>query len=997
MRLHRLEVHAFGPFAGNVEVDFDALGADGLFLLHGDTGAGKTTVLDAIAFALYGTVPGSRRECKRLHSDLAAADAVPHVVLEATIAGRRLRISRHPEFQRPKRRGTGMRTENAKATLTWLDGRGQNLTRLNEIGDEVNRLLGMSADQFFQVVLLPQGEFARFLRSDNDDRERLLERLFDTERFGSAEQWLAQRRRESAAQLEGSRQAVQRLAAQASTAAGVEHPPEDSADQVLVWAQDVLAGSRSAYATAETGLDEATSRAATASEALSEGRRIADLHRRAAHARAELAEYRATSAERQRLADELDTAQRAAPIVAILAERDDVLARTGELRAAAQRYAAELTQLGAEPDVLSCGSADELGRRIDAAIERWINEAGRLDELIAAAARAQQLGGDLDSLSAQLAQLDTQVGTARIRRAQLPADRRAVTDELQSAVQAAARVAALRMERDRAADILTAADEHAAVRPALARALDELAERRAAHLDARELVLELRARRLAGMAAELAGELNDGEPCRVCGSVSHPAPAEQRETVVSAEAEELAASAEQRAAAAVDVAVGQVTELQRQVDVLENRCGGMDPVPAAARLANVAAELSVTEGAAARMTDLEARISELDAEDAALAASLLDSEARRSAVSEKIQLTQARLADAQAQLAQARGADGSASQRRERLRRLARCAAQWRDALAEARAAEAAANSIEAKLMAALAEQGFTDADTARAAIRSAEFTKNGRSRLQIAEEQRIRAAATLAEPDIIEALTVPEPNVDGLERVHAEAAERLRSAIATRAEAARRLRETDDIVTQLWAAVDRLLPQQKRHEELADLADTVAGRGQNSRRMSLRSYVLAARLEEVAIAASARLERMSAGRYEFVHSDAAGPRGKRGGLGLDIRDDYTGAVRPAKTLSGGETFLASLALALGLADVVSAESGGLVLDTMFIDEGFGSLDSDTLDAVMGVLDELRAGGRVVGIVSHVDELRQRIPSRLHVIRDRAGSRLHADVGVLAG
>jgi exonuclease SbcC len=191
---------------------------------------------------------------------------------------------------------------------------------------------------------------------------------------------------------------------------------------------------------------------------------------------------------------------------------------------------------------------------------------------------------------------------------------------------------------------------------------------------------------------------------------------------------------------------------------------------------------------------------------------------------------------------------------------------------------------------------------------------------------------------------------------------------------------------------VDRIAPAQRAHEELAALAEVVAGRGENNRRMSLRSYVLAARLEEVAMAGSVRLRRMSAGRYEFVHSDKAGPRGRRGGLGLDIRDDYTGAIRPAKTLSGGETFMASLSLALGLADTVAAESGGLVLDTLFIDEGFGGLDADTLDAVMGVLDELRAGGRVVGVVSHVDEMRQRIPSRLHVLRGRAGSRLQTTV-----
>lgn len=171
-----------------------------------------------------------------------------------------------------------------------------------------------------------------------------------------------------------------------------------------------------------------------------------------------------------------------------------------------------------------------------------------------------------------------------------------------------------------------------------------------------------------------------------------------------------------------------------------------------------------------------------------------------------------------------------------------------------------------------------------------------------------------------------------------------------------------------------------------------VNGRGQNNRKMSLRSYVLAARLEEVAEAATHRLRRMSQGRYSFVHSDVAGPRGTRGGLGLDVLDEYSGQQRPAKTLSGGESFLASLSLALGLADVVAAETGGAVLDTLFVDEGFGTLDADTLDLVMDTLDELRAGGRVVGLVSHVEELRSRIPTRLRVRKARTGSTLEITV-----
>ena len=192
-------------------------------------------------------------------------------------------------------------------------------------------------------------------------------------------------------------------------------------------------------------------------------------------------------------------------------------------------------------------------------------------------------------------------------------------------------------------------------------------------------------------------------------------------------------------------------------------------------------------------------------------------------------------------------------------------------------------------------------------------------------------------------------------------------------------------------AALEAMAPLRANHATVSGLADLVAGRGQNGRRMSLHSYVLAARLEEVLVAASARLSQMSSGRYEFVHSDAMGPHGRRGGLGIEVRDEYTGAVRATTTLSGGETFYASLALALGLADVVSAEAGGRVLDTIFIDEGFGTLDPEALDEVMGVLDELRSGGRVVGLVSHVDELRARIPGRLHVIRGENGSRLQME------
>ncbi|WP_269454886.1 MULTISPECIES: SbcC/MukB-like Walker B domain-containing protein, partial [unclassified Rhodococcus (in: high G+C Gram-positive bacteria)] len=302
--------------------------------------------------------------------------------------------------------------------------------------------------------------------------------------------------------------------------------------------------------------------------------------------------------------------------------------------------------------------------------------------------------------------------------------------------------------------------------------------------------------------------------------------------------------------------------------------------------------------------------------------------------------------------------------------------------------ATARADALAAELDRRVEASNFESVDAAAGAVLTADRVEQLETELRTAEETRAHAEHVLREPTIVDVAGRPPVDLAPLEQACAEMDDEVRVAAAAVAECRRRADDLERLIAELFTAAQAIAPQRAEFDELANLADVVAGRGQNARKMSLRSYVLASRLEDVAESASARLRRMSSGRYEFVHSDEAGVRGKRGGLGLDIRDDYTGVVRSAKTLSGGEAFLASLSLALGLADVVAAESGGVVLDTMFIDEGFGTLDADTLESVMAVLDELRAGGRVVGVVSHVDEMRQRIPSRLYVKRERTGSTL---------
>ncbi|WP_040869573.1 AAA family ATPase [Nocardia exalbida] len=1036
MRLHKLEMTAFGPFAGTTVVDFDALGADGLFLLHGQTGAGKTTVLDAIAFALYGRVPGARGESKRLHSDHAPEQTPPQVVLEATLGGRRVRLTRSPEFQRAKRDGTGTRTINPKATLTWLDGRGENLSRIPDIGEEVLRLLGMSADQFFQVVLLPQGDFARFLRAENEDREKLLEKLFDTGRFGTAEQWLADKRRAAEADLDARADGVKRLITQVGMAAGVADSVGPA--ECVGWSQDLLATARADLAAAVAEVQRCQQDSARVREQAEQARRLRELRRRLSVARAQLDDYAAGTARRAELQAELALARRAEPVAAAIDEARSAVQtqrrRDGEKQAAAQRLAARLR----EPESAELGGAelvDPDGEQvrddadIDAAIQRWSAQIGALDEVRTDAATATRLDGELATLRTEDATLARRVTELATRRDELPAALTAAEARLREATEAAAALPGITAETERLQTAATAAVELAARRTALDHARIEFDAARTAHLDTKERVLDLRERRLSGMAAELAGELVDGSPCAVCGSAEHPAPARPTDAAVSKDEEEAAVAAERAAEGTRDRALARITGLEREIEALIARGGDTDRVELAAALRTATDRYEDTSELAANADGLEAELTRLRDGEARLHEELRASEARRSAVAATIVSAEERLAELTERLRTAAGADQTIERRRARLAALVSEATALRDARAEAVAAREQVSVIADRVQNLARAAGFVPegddetvpsgsaglddplglaaaAVTARddvalltayakvvaAASRSSRQQAEIDAELVAADRARAAAEAVLAEPEIRAAAEQEPGDPAELDALVADAQTALNAAVATHAEASRRAGQLEDLGGQLWAAVDRIAPAQRAFDELDGLADVVAGRGANNRRMSLHSYVLAARLEEVAQAGSLRLRRMSGGRYEFVHSDKAGPRGRRGGLGLDIRDDYTGAIRPAKTLSGGETFMASLSLALGLADTVAAESGGLVLDTLFIDEGFGGLDADTLDAVMGVLDELRAGGRVVGVVSHVDEMRQRIPSRLHVLRGRAGSHLQATI-----
>ncbi|WP_028847650.1 AAA family ATPase [Thermocrispum agreste] len=983
MRLHRLELTAFGPFPRTESVDFDALGADGLFLLCGHTGAGKTTLLDAISFALFGVVPGARGEVKRLRCDQADPATPTRVALELTVGSHRMRIERFPEYERPKKRGEGTTKQPAKASLTWVGDppgwhNGDPVTRIDEVARTVQRLLGMTADQFFQVVLLPQGEFATFLRADTAERERLLDKLFGTHRFEAVQDWFVEHRRQRRAELDLARADFREWVARFAQAAGQE-PPETG---ILEWAKQTTQRAIEDYELAAKQAAAAFQASKQAEATLAERRDLRDRVQLVATHTAKLEQLRARADELQRARDELAQARRA----------ESVRAAHREWQRAQDELAKALRAEAAAAEGVDEADADKPAAQLRARAGALREQAGQLAGAIEEASRQRERQQRLDRVTEQAQDAERRIADVDAELHGLPARLEGLRGQLAAAQAAATKLEHARTVHQELSEALALAQRLPELQRALEQAEERLREAIDTHQNAREERQRLYDRRLAGMAAELAGQLSAGDPCPVCGSTEHPAPTRAGEGAVSEDAVRAAVEAEDDAHRLRSEAEQAKHEAQAAVAELRARLRGRTAETLQHEVAEAERELAGLEKAAARAEELEAAVAGTQERIDQLTTARAGAEQARAAAQAEARSLREAIAEAERRLADARGEFPSVEQRRLSLLDRAKAC----EVLADARTTVASCQARVAEQRATVAEAarsaGFPSVDAALAAAREPEVIARLDAEVTDAEVQERSARDILADPKLAGIEPDMQVDVAGAKAEAEQARKAADAALVTEQSAKDRVEQLEELGERLQERSARLAPLEAEFAELDALTDVLNGRGQNTKRMSLRSYVLAARLEEVAVAATARLRVMSQGRYAFVHSDAAGARGTRGGLGLDVLDDYSGTVRSTKTLSGGESFLASLALALGLADVVSAEAGGVQLDTLFIDEGFGTLDAETLDVVMDTLDGLRAGGRVVGLVSHVEEMRQRIPTKLFVRKGRTGSTLHMQV-----
>lgn len=996
MRPVELRLRAFGSFAGSEVVDFEALSARGLFVVSGDTGTGKTTIFDAMSWALYGVMP--QKQPTEVRSHHVAPEVRTEVGFTFDCDGQRYAVTRSPAQQRPAKRGSGTVEEPAAAHLVRIDDDAATplATRPSDVSRVCAELIGLGPEQFRRVILLPQGEFSRFLLADSRDREPLISRLFGGEVYEHVIEQLKQERAVARERMGGrDRDLVEQLNAarthlgHARKALGTEppHGPDqadeaDGRDEV-----DEVAGpetpDRDRIAVLLADLDAPL--AALREEV--QGLHVRATEAVAAHQRATEAATRFDDATRlrrelQELDDEhdaivagRDAAERSALARPVVVAADELEAK----RAAAQRSAAERDRRRGDLGV----AFEALGVDVDVSSATAVTHA--------LAEHRRLLEGDRAAIGALRDAHDAAEAAATTRRE--------VTEQLDVTTLERRSVVERIDELDgREPDLRRLALDPATIDDEIGRVTDRIEQHRrlldlvSGHADAAGGARRAAERYDTAFAAfvsteapRLAAGLRTGAPCPVCGSTEHPAPADPGrlppttyEQVERAAADRAAANAtlaeHEALMAELRSALGEqadvtVEELEVQRHALEQRRSAA--VVAGEELRQL---LAAREQAAAQVTDADTRLAVLQERGTTAAEDLR----RRTE-----DLTRAREAAA--------GVDVERLERRaEALDRI--------DGLVEGleRCFTRAASDVDlaAAAAGALADSSedtpFDTADEARAVLLDTAEEERHLEAARRHDEQRITTRAAL-DTLTLQGIPAERPSMERTEADAAAATRRHDERLAVH----RTVGDAATYATDALAHHDRLLADSagvRCRAELLERVVTVCTDGGPGVEMSLKRWVLTRELDRVTDAANVHLGRMTGQRYTLRRPDRRDDGRRSFGLGLEVFDVETGRARSTSSLSGGEQFQASLALALGLADVVShgGTAGGHRFEALFVDEGFGSLSTRSLDDAIETLHQLHASGRMVGAITHVDAMKQQLHVGIEVLRraDGAGSTL---------
>ncbi len=914
MRPLKLTISAFGPYAEEQTLDFASLGTSGLYLITGDTGAGKTTLFDAICYALYGETSGSVRDPNMMRSKYADSSTPTFVELTFENGGKTYTVKRNPEYERNALRGGGTTRQTAGAELRYPDGRIE--TKTTAVTRAVEEILGIDKGQFSQIAMIAQGDFLKLLLADTQERQKIFRRIFDTGLYSE----LQDRVKKDLSDLGKEREQAVRSRDQYAKGILCEEDSVEYADTVRARNGEMLTEDIFLLLDRLNSADE-------------EKRKILEKQRGEAEALV-VAAARGIEKAEQRARIESDLAR-------YTEQKEAHLRQKTSLEQELQRLQALTPQTAA---------------REQAAAQQEL-QLPRYDELDGLRTQAEVSGEQEQRLSASLVEKEEQ------QRA-LEAELAVLQQELQSLADAGEKRAVLEAGIEK---LQTRKKDLSALKNGLAGLEDlECAYRTAAarfeasdgaFRSAQDLAAGLRSlfnREQAGIMAE---QLQEGKPCPVCGSLTHPAKAVKAEDAPSeAEVEEAEAAAEEAreksnrdASSCADARA----EWQASLQTVSGRCrellGAEDPEEAASVLARQEAELAA---------DLTAKKAALKEEESNLLRKqelqkLVPSEetARKSCGETVVEL--------QKQISAEKERGSSLAGQIERL------AAElpFRDKAQAEEELSALKEQIAAEK---------TALENAAAALTEWEKTLEG---LTASERSCREQLENLPRVDAAEK-TAEKQNAEMRKARILEEAQRVSTRLQVNRRIAEDIRRQAGLLTELDA----------KWQWMKSLADTVSGSLSGRERVALEVWIQMHYFDRILRRANVHLMEMSGGTYELTRRKEAGDLRSQSGLDLDVADHASGSIRSVRSLSGGESFLASLSLALGLSEEIQASAGGVRLDCMFVDEGFGSLDEETLRQAMRALNRLTEGDRLVGIISHVADLRREIDRQIVVKKEPSGS-----------
>ena len=978
MRPTELIISAFGPYAGEVTLDMASLGDRGLYLITGDTGAGKTTLFDAIAFALYGNASGDSRKPRMLRSKYARPDARTYVEMGFSYSGKEYRVRRNPEYMRTKQRGEGETREKPDAQLHMPDGR--LVTGDKAVTVEVEGLLGLNREQFSQIAMLAQGSFSRLLSGRTEDRGIIFREIFKTKPYQLFQEKLKDRAKGLYGRYADSRKSMEQYAGGVIT--------EGHSEELKLRWKEVPQGSLEA-------LLEVLDQLIGADEAQQQGK-----DRAMALVRDEMAA----------LGMELGKMQGDAAVCRDMAAAADVLRENMPvLEQAKVRYEREKER-----------QADRDG---------LIGTVTRMEENLKTYDRFDSLQENLKACRKETESLEKRLGQAALEEKQWKERNDSDEKTLETLRQAGEEYQAALTAGERLGEYsgrIGLLAEELAQYGQERKKLEAARERyRAAGEESRradDAYREMYQRFLDNQAGILASRLTEGQPCPVCGSVAHPAPArylEEGNEAAKDKVDRLKAAAEEKDKAAARLSL----EAGRLAGSLDTRYERMKQ--------QIDAEVATWK------EDWQKRIRQAEADAGALALETGDVrqgrryfleqwelmmgqlkgqlERQAAAQKEKIREKKKRKEDKEAvegRRALGRQSLEEASERKQQAQKmLAESQAKERELESRLKEMEsslpyenrkaAQAELSEKKAFLAGLEKAFkeaeesynrisrrvSDAQARLEALRGRMAEKDAEGRETAGEDRDPAKGPDTMLPggmDVRTAMEHLEARMQENRQHQSEARERLtgleqeKSRLHHRLETNRMARER---ISEQKASMEEI---QKEWTWVKALSDTAAGEVGGKEKITLETYAQMAYFERIIARANTRFMVMSGGQYELKRCTEEDNRGKNG-LGLNVIDHYNGTERSVKTLSGGESFQASLSLALGLSDEIQSAAGGIRLDTLFVDEGFGSLDEDTLNLAMKSLGDLAEGRRLVGIISHVGELKERIQHQIVVVKDKTG------------